>query len=112
MNGSREMSIIIITVLTVTHVMLIFIFGSTFVTFVYKHSIFMLTTFSFSRKITNSMVHKVTTVFNGHHIMIHYRSTKSLDPEKLTADLEKMTCSILDTFDDPDEAFRYVDVSI
>ncbi len=51
-----------------------------------------------------SMVHKATTVFKGHHVMIHYRSTKNLHPEKITADLEKVPWSILDMFDDPDEA--------
>ncbi len=51
-----------------------------------------------------SMVHKATTVFKEHHIMIHYRSTNDLDPKRLTADLEKVPWLILDMFDDPDEA--------
>ncbi len=36
--------------------------------------------------------------------MIYYRSTQDLDPEKLFADLKKVPWSILDMFDNPDEA--------
>ncbi len=36
--------------------------------------------------------------------MIHYGNTKNLDPEKLTADLERVPWSIMDMFDGPDEA--------
>ncbi len=51
-----------------------------------------------SHHFLTSMVRNATTV------MIHYRCTKDLDPEKLTAVLEKLHWSILDIFDDPDEA--------
>ncbi len=49
-----------------------------------------------SDRFPTSMVHKTTTVFKGHHVIIHYRSTKDLDSEKLTAHLEKVPWSILD----------------
>ncbi len=50
------------------------------------------------------LVHKVIGHTKGQHTSIKYRSYKNLNTKNLIEDLEKIPLSILDLFDDVDDA--------
>ncbi len=50
------------------------------------------------------LVHKVSGQRNGHHTTIKYRSYKNFDEIKFNDDLDKVPWSILDTFNDVNDA--------
>ncbi len=50
------------------------------------------------------LVHKVSGQRNGLHTTIKYRSYKNFDPIKFNDDFDKVPWSILDTFDDVNDA--------
>ena len=50
------------------------------------------------------LVHNVSGPKSGQHISIKYRSFKDFDQTKMNDDIEKLPWSVLDTFDDPDDA--------